>query len=107
MYKIFRAEFPFIEDNSKSKDRPVLQLTKAHGKFKLVVVAYITSRISKKLETDIELNKSDIPGLTQKSVVRLHKLSSILLSRMTAEIGELSSDKISEVQTKLKKLLQL
>lgn len=107
MYKILRAEFPFSEDDSKTKSRPVLQLSKAYGKYKLVVVAYITSSKLEKLETDIGISKSLVSGLTSDSIIRLHKLHSILLSKVSAEIGVLPKNKIAEVKKKLARLFQL
>ena len=53
MNKIIVVKFPFIEDPEQYKLRPVLCLTKATGKYKLVVVAYTTTNTETKAETEL------------------------------------------------------
>lgn len=104
MYKVVLAEFPFTESKLK-KRRPILLLSDAYGKYKIVIAAYITSRRGEKLECDVEIQKSDVNGLTTDSVIRLHKMDNILSSAIKGELGELPSEKQREVRAKLKKLL--
>lgn len=106
MYKIFLADFPFTE-NSTQKSRPVLQLTKPQGKYKIIIAAYITSMKVQPLIGDVILDDLTGTGLTKKSTIRLFKLANFAASSLRGEIGVLPKNKIPEVQRELKKLFQV
>ncbi|MFH1319756.1 MAG: type II toxin-antitoxin system PemK/MazF family toxin [Bacteroidota bacterium] len=111
MNKIIVVKFPFIENPEQYKLRPVLCLTKAIGKYKLVVVAYITTNIEEKAETDILLDKkhSDFKktNLTSTSLIKLHKLATISLFDAFGELGSLSDNTSLEVKDKLRLVFNL
>lgn len=108
MYKILRIDFPYTENQRRFKPRPVLQLTKASGRFKILVAAYITSKEVELLESDIvvgdELEKT---GLIRRSTIRLHKLTNVPLARVKGTLGELPRSRMAEVKRKLKMLFGL
>ena len=105
MYKIFLAEFPFTE-NSSQKSRPILQLTKPQGRYKIIVAAYITSMKVQPLAGDVVLEKLNGTGLTKRSTIRLFKLANFASQNLRGEIGVLPKNKIPEVKRELKKLFQ-
>jgi mRNA interferase MazF len=106
MYKILLVDFPYT-GSSKSKQRPVLQLTTPVGKFNLILVAYITSQDKDLVESDVSIDNLTNTGLTRKSTIRLVKLINMSATKIKSEIGKLSETKILEVKTKLKKLFGL
>jgi mRNA interferase MazF len=107
MYKFVLVEFPYIERKTK-KLRPVLLLTDAsYGRYRIVVVAYVTSQPGEGIDSEVEVAETIENGLIRKSVIKLHKIASIPVSAIKGEFGELSKDKSTEVRKKLAKLLQL
>jgi mRNA-degrading endonuclease toxin of MazEF toxin-antitoxin module len=109
-YSIVAVPFPFSEDKTESKLRPVLCLTDFVGKHNEVIVAYITTKIKDNpLSTDIlvEENASYFSetGLLKSSVIKLHKLTTISKSEIIGKIGFLSEDLQKEAERKLEKLL--
>lgn len=77
-HKIVLVPFPF-DDLSSNKLRPAICLTNQIGEFNHIVVAFVTSKISK------DLNKSDLviksgiegferTGLKVSSTIKLHKI---------------------------------
>lgn len=106
MYKIVEVVFPYIEDGSKGKSRPVIVLTKAYGKYKVLVVAYITTKLDEMLETDIVLDANERyfsnTGLLHTSVIRLHKLTSLSLDSVGKELGEVPATVQKKIQSSLK-----
>lgn len=106
MYKIFLADFPFTE-NSSQKSRPILQLSRPQGKYKIIIAAYITSTTVQPLTGDVVLDNLKGTGLTKKSTVRLFKLANFAAQNLRGEIGVLPKSKIPEIKTGLKKLFQV
>jgi mRNA-degrading endonuclease toxin of MazEF toxin-antitoxin module len=109
-YKIAKVDFPFA-DKDKVKSRPCLIITKPTGKYKIVVIAYMTS-------SDLEMEKSDIildetekgfleTGLTKKTIIKLHRLEHISVEYLSGEVGFLSEQKSLEVKVKLRDLFEM
>ncbi|MEI6729498.1 MAG: type II toxin-antitoxin system PemK/MazF family toxin [bacterium] len=110
MYKIFRVNFPYFENDGQSKLRPALFLTKPLGKFNLCLACFITSKnITKPLISDVLIGAKDAKklNLPSNSWIRLHRTTSIMLETVDAEYGDLPKDLIDEVQSKLKLILNL
>jgi len=110
-YKFVLAAFPF-DDFSTLKVRPALCLTNSIGSYKHIVIAFITSKTTQKLETtDILIPKSDRSfrktGLVTDSVIRLHRVISMPSSLIKRELGVLPKKFRTEVDSKLKELFQL
>ena len=77
-YKVVLVPFPF-DDLSSSKVRPAVCLTEPIGKYRHVVLAFITSKVPKEiLETDVLIAVDDedfeISGLRISSALRLHRM---------------------------------
>lgn len=109
--EIYLASFPF-GDTAGMKLRPVLTLTGPLGPVPEVLVAYISSVIPKPLlPSDIVLDPAaaeHLPtNLKTKSALRLHKLATIHTSAVVRRIGGVSATTISEVDQKLRALLNL
>ncbi|GIW59799.1 MAG: hypothetical protein KatS3mg087_0865 [Patescibacteria group bacterium] len=111
MFDIVNVDFPFIDKPSKSKLRPALIISKARGRHEIIVIAYITTKKSVLLDTDIVLDNNDDSfiqtGLKRTSYIRLHRISTAQLSKLKGEIGILPEKYHQEVKDKLKLLLEL
>lgn len=110
-YKVVLVPFPF-DDLSSSKVRPAVCLTEPIGKYRHVVLAFITSKVPKEmLETDVLIAVDDedfeISGLRISSALRLHRMMTATTSIIRRELGELSKAKQEVVNTKLRKLFSL
>jgi mRNA interferase MazF len=110
-YKIVLVPFPF-DDLSTLKVRPALCLTNTISGYNHIVIAFITSRISKVNEdSDLKLLSSDpdfaLTGLRVDSAVRLHRLVTIPKKLVLRELGELPNNYVVEIKEKLKKLFEI
>ena len=106
-YKIVLVPFPF-DDFSGTKVRPAVCLTEKIGKFNHVVIAFITSKVSKdRSETDIELEKNDETGLKVNSLLRLHRLTTIPDDLIKNQLGQIPARKKTEIKQKLSLLFEL
>jgi mRNA interferase MazF len=101
-YSIVAVEFPFSDQLSETKLRPVLCLTDPLGKYDEVIIAYITSKIPfDKLDSDIDIKKTSKEftqtGLLHNSTIRLHKLMTISKNEITGSLGVLPQNLRKEV----------
>jgi mRNA-degrading endonuclease toxin of MazEF toxin-antitoxin module len=109
--EIYLASFPFGGSGSM-KLRPVLLLTGPVGSVPEILVAYISSVLpSALLPSDILLDMG-VPehastNLKTTSVLRLHKLATIHARNVVRRLGVVSSRTASEVDGKLRTLLNL
>jgi len=102
---IYLTPFPFNEIDS-SKVRPALCLTEPIGKYREVIIAYISSQVSNYTEpSDILLDKSYAKiGLIVPSVLKLHKLVTLPKSHLKKQLGKLTTELENEVDTKIKEI---
>ena len=110
-YKIVLVPFPF-DDLESVKVRPAICLTTTIGTYKHVVIAFITSQISKATEiSDLPLFTTDIDfertGLKSNSAIRLHRLTTVPESLILRLLGELPLSYQIDLEKKLKNLFQL
>jgi mRNA-degrading endonuclease toxin of MazEF toxin-antitoxin module len=109
--ELYLARFPF-GGTAGAKIRPVLALTGHMGSVPEVLVAYMTSVTpTPLLATDIVVDPA-VPEhattkLKQVTVVRLHKLATIHNSDVARLLGKLSPKTWTEVEMKLRLLLNL
>lgn len=109
--KIVLLPFPF-DDLSTSKVRPALCPTNSLGKYRHVIVAFITSQQPNDLsESDLTIESTDSDfrqiGLRVTSVLRLHRLTTLPVSLIQRELGHLSTSRQKQVAAKLSKLFDL
>lgn len=102
---IVLVPFPF-DDISATKVRPALCLTSVVGQYEEVVIAFISSKISKKsLNSDIIIYKESRDwtgtGLNVDSVIRLHKIVTISKSIIKRKLGEININTEMLVKRKL------
>ncbi len=107
----YLARFPF-GGSAGMKLRPVLLLTSPVGSVPEVLVAYISSVIPPVLlPSDIVLDPANgdhsSANLKSKSIVRLHKLATIHARSVVRHLGVLSPLTATEVDDKLRALLNL
>jgi mRNA interferase MazF len=110
MYQIVKLNFPFADNLNKGKPRPALVITPSFGKHNQLVVAYITSSLEAKLETDVLLDEKEenfyVTGLRSTSLVKLHRLITITPSQLEI-VGTLPNKRIPEIKEKLLTVFQL
>jgi mRNA interferase MazF len=107
-HRIVLVPFPF-DDLSGSKLRPALCLTPVIGTYRHVVVAFITSQVSKATEPSDLVLLSTGPdfnqtGLKVDSAVRLHRLVAIPIRLMQRQLGVLPVTYQHHVDSALKRL---
>jgi mRNA interferase MazF len=100
---IILVPFPFT-DLSGNKYRPALILNVGEDD---VTVAFITTQLYSKINTDIFIESTKENGLKKDSLIRLSKLATIDKSLITGRLGELDKTIISQVNSTLKLVFQL
>ena len=95
--------FPFTDLTGK-KLRPAIILIVSDND---LTVCFITTQLKWKENTDIELKPSNKTGIKKHSLVRLSKIATIASSLAVGRLGELTQQKMLELNQKLKELLQL
>lgn len=89
--------FPFT-DLSGTKTRPALVLINDTYD---VTVAFITSKIIKQEEHDLEVIPSIENGLRTDSIIKLNKLATIDKELVFGELGKLSNSNLEAIDKKL------
>ncbi|OQX78343.1 MAG: growth inhibitor PemK [Bacteroidetes bacterium 4484_276] len=107
---IVLVPFPF-DGFSETKLRPALCLTDEIGKFKHVIIAFISSSTPKELiESDLVIIKGskdwEGTGLVVDSVIRLHKIVTIPKNLLIRKLGSINKSVEKEVISKLKNLFE-
>jgi mRNA interferase MazF len=100
---IILIPFPFTNLGG-NKTRPALIL--AVDTFD-ITVAFITSKIIKQDENDVEVAASTISGLKVDSIIKLNKIATIESSLALGELGTLTETELKEVNKKLKLIFDL
>ena len=105
---IVLVPFPF-DDFSSSKLRPALCLTSEIGRFKQIIIAFISSKIPEYLlDSDFVVIKTSSywkgTGLTVDSVIRLHKIVTIPKSLIKRKLGTINESVEAEV---IKRIIRL
>jgi mRNA interferase MazF len=95
--------FPFtnLEGN---KLRPAIVLIETDYD---LTVSFITTQLKWKEATDIELLPSTKSGIKKTSLIRLSKIATVDKSLALGKLVELQQLEMSELNSKLKRLLQL
>ncbi len=107
-WKIILVPFPF-DDLSGTKVRPAVCLTDEIGPYKHIVIAFITSQVSKATEgSDIAILPGSpdfaATGLKVPSAIRLHRLITIPVSLIQRELVILAPVLQTEVEGKIREL---
>lgn len=100
---IILIPFPFT-DLTGNKNRPALVLVNGEVD---ITVAFISTQLKWKEETDISLKSSKENGLKKESIVRLSKLATIDKDLALGRLGEIDRQSLHLVNQNLKKILQL
>jgi mRNA-degrading endonuclease toxin of MazEF toxin-antitoxin module len=106
-YEIFLAGFPFIDSPEVFKTRPIVPLTQPFGKHNLVLCAYISTNIEEVIDVDIVLESNEENGLKKTSVMALHKIQAIPLSKIHYKIGDIDTKTSELIQNNLKKVFNI
>lgn len=111
MYELVSVMFPFAGDTYKQKPRPGFVISPPWGKHNQVVVAYVTTKLDERLETDILIDASkpyfEKTGLLHTSVVKLHRLGTFQPEALRLAAGELPTELIPQLKKSLMKIFQL
>jgi mRNA interferase MazF len=107
---IVLVPFPF-DDFSETKLRPALCLTNEIGKFRHIIIAFISSNIPDELlNSDLVIKKGsrewESTGLAVDSVIRLHKVVTIPKNLLMRKLGSINKSVEKEVISKLKNLFE-
>ncbi len=100
---IVLVSFPFT-DFSGIKNRPAIILIANNLD---VTVAFITTQINWKEETDIILQPNTGNGLKKESLIRLSKLATLDKDLVLGLLGKLDTSTMEYLNNNLKKLLQI
>jgi mRNA interferase MazF len=108
---IVLTKFPFT-DLSSSKRRPAVTISRFNHEREDVIVAFISSVIPEEPgDTDFVLNISHQDflrtGLKKKSVFKMDKLATLNKSIFSGELGVVSENIMSELESRLKAALEL
>jgi mRNA interferase MazF len=109
--RIVLVPFPF-DDFSATKVRPALCLTPEIGRYKQIVVAFISSNVNtNEDEFDVLLMKDDKlsegTGLIVDSVIKLHRIVTIPKHIIKRKLGEVNPILAQIVNKNLIKIFQL
>ena len=111
MYQIVKFLFPFADDFDKGKPRPSLIISSSFGKFNHTILAYLTTDIDDKLDTDVLIDATQPyfakTGLRNSSVLKLHRLITVTPSQIGNVIGDLPDELIPQLKKKLMGVFQL
>ena len=100
---ILLVPFPF-SDLTGSKTRPALILAVKDSD---IIVAFISTQLHRKEEDDIYLKPNDDNGLKKDSFVRLTKVATLDKELALGRIGTINSETIRQVNSSLRKILQI
>jgi mRNA interferase MazF len=103
IYGVYTARFPFLETD-KDKIRPVVVVSKSHGKHNIVSAVPVSAQADRE-DVDIEFQDWQNAGLVKPSVARVHRLTALLQSELTSQLGVLSAKDQTNLLEALKKLL--
>lgn len=111
MYQIVKFLFPFADDFDKGKPRPSLVISSSFGRYNHTILAYITTNLEDRLDTDIFLDATKPyftkTGLRTSSILRLHRLITITPAQIGEVLGVLPDELIPELKEKLLNVFQL
>jgi mRNA interferase MazF len=110
-HKVVLVPFPF-DDLTGTKVRPAVCLTDPIGPYRHIVLAFITSSVTKvALATDLVLdtNHPDFSstGLRVSSTLQLHRVMTATSSLIRRHLGNLSPALQADVENRLRKLFGL
>ena len=100
---IVLINFPFT-DLSGSKLRPAVILASTHYD---LTVSFITTQIGWQEPTDLNLIPSLLNGIKKPSLLRTGKIATLDRTLAKGLLGRLTKDEITNLNNKLKTLLQL
>lgn len=100
---IILIPFPFT-DLTGNKNRPAFVLV--DGEID-VTVAFISTQLKWKEETDILLKPTEENGLKKKSLLRLSKIATIDKDLVLGRLGTVDEETILLINNNLKKILRL
>lgn len=101
--EIVLINFPFT-DLSGSKLRPAVIIADSSLD---ITVCFITTQLQWQETTDVQLFPSSNNGLKRPSLIRTSKIATLEKSIAKGLLGKLSHDEVSDLNAKLKSLLQL
>ncbi len=100
---IILIPFPFT-DLSGNKNRPALVLVNSELD---ITVAFISTQLKWKEETDILLKPTKENGLKKESLIRLSKFATIDKALALGRLGRIDNEAVNSVNHNLKKILSL
>lgn len=105
IYGVYTARFPYIDKGSE-KIRPVIVVSEPYGQYHVVAIVPVSSK-SDRETVDLSLSCWESEGLIKQSIARTHRLTTMLQSDLNAELGILDSKDMKNLQSSLRKFLNL
>jgi mRNA interferase MazF len=110
-HEVVLVPFPF-DDLSSTKVRPAVCLAEPIGPHRHRILAFITSRVpSRTLSTGLVLDagSADFPltGLRVSSTLQLHRVMTVTSTLIRRELDDVSPRLQTEVETRLRALVDL
>ena len=102
---IVLVRFPFT-DLTSEKLRPALVLI-PENKEGDVLLAFITTQLTKQHEFDILISDLDKTGLKKASIIKLNKMTTLNKRILLGKIGEILPQQLQEIDKKLKELFKV
>ena len=101
-----------FDDFSTTKVRPCLCLTSTIGKLEHIIIAFISSNITnEKAKSDFLIKKNTVnwigTGLTNDSVIRLHKMVTIPKKLIKRKLGVINNDIEKTITIKISELFNI
>lgn len=105
LYGVYTAKFPFIGEDG-NKIRPVVVVSEPRGAYGILAIIPVSSRAARE-DVDVLLSDWKTEGLIKESVARVHRLTTMLQSDLTAELGVLTAADSQSIRESLGKLLKI
>lgn len=102
---MYILHFPFL-DIAESKLRPVVVVSRPYGSHAVVAVVPISSKM-KSEPVDSSLSDWKEAGLLKPSTARTHRLTTVLQSKLTRQLGSISANDVIRLNESLRKFLEL
>lgn len=105
LYGVYAASFPFL-DLAQDKIRPVIVVAHPVSEHGIIAVVPVSSKTEKQ-SVDCVVASWRTAGLARPSVARVHRISTLLESKLGAYLGALTEDDTTRLKASIKKFLDL
>jgi len=105
LHDIYTASFPFL-DSAEYKLRPVIVVSLPYGEHGILAVVPLSSR-ARPESVDFAISNWREAGLAKPSTARVHRVATILQSKLASRLGSLKEDDVDKLQQSIRSFLGL